>query len=120
MNLGFDKLCCWHCVDRVRQVISVNNDRVLAYQIRREAESVNLAPIDIRQRLTIKGVAKEHLGLSITQMLARLEANSPLQRLSQLSMQISELRLNGLLEPLDYDTISLDHGVQRARHLPIA
>lgn len=35
-------------------------------------------------------------------------------------MQISELRLNGLLEPPDYDTISLDHGVQRARHLPIA
>lgn len=107
MNLGFDKLCCRKSINRVRQVISVNNDRILAYQIRREAESVDLASIDVGEWPTIEGVAKKHLGLSVTRMLARLEANSPLQRLLQPSMQISELRLSGLLEPPDCYPISL-------------
>lgn len=102
MDLGLDKLCCRKCVDRVRQVISVNNDRVLAYQIRREAEGVNLTSMDVGEWLTIEGVAEKHLGVLVTQILAPLEANSPLQRLSQPSMQIIELRLSGPLEPLDY------------------
>lgn len=38
-----DELGCWDCIDRIGQVIGVNNDGIFANQVQSEAEGVDIA-----------------------------------------------------------------------------
>ena len=38
-----NELGCWDCIDRIGQVIGVNNDGVFADQVQSEAEGVDIA-----------------------------------------------------------------------------
>lgn len=42
-----DELGCWDCINRIGQVIAINNDGVFANQVQSKAEGVDIALGDI-------------------------------------------------------------------------
>ena len=56
-----DELGCWDCIDRIGQVIGVNNDGVFADQVQSEAEGIDNAFGDIGEWSAFEGIAEDNL-----------------------------------------------------------
>lgn len=55
------KFCCGKCINRIRQMIGINNDGIFANQIQGKAERIDIALINVREWSALEGVTKNDL-----------------------------------------------------------
>ena len=60
-----DKLGGWHCIDRVRKVVCIYYNRILANQILRKAERLHFTWIDIGKWSSVERISEDNLRGSI-------------------------------------------------------
>ena len=56
-----DEYGCWDCINRIGQVIGINNDGVFADQVQSETVGVDLALRDIGEWTAFEGIAEDNL-----------------------------------------------------------
>ena len=56
-----DELGCWDCIDRIGQVIGINNDGIFADKVQSETVGVDFALRDIGEWSAFEGIAEDNL-----------------------------------------------------------
>ena len=69
MHLLRDEVGCWHCVDRIGQVIGINNDGVFADQVQSEAVGVDIAFGDVGKWSAFEGIPEDNLSHRINRFV---------------------------------------------------
>ena len=74
MHVLRDEVGCWDCVDRIGQVIGINNDGVFADQVQSEAVGVDIAFGDVWKWSALEGIPENNLSHRINRSVQKFNA----------------------------------------------